>query len=56
MTTHKYKTYIITKSDTGGQRSGREVWYQVEGGNTQHTTLKGIKTIIDLKEQMGKTV
>jgi hypothetical protein len=56
MSTHKYKTYTIIKSDTGGRRLGREVWYQVEGGITQHTTLKGIKTVIDIKEKLGRKI
>jgi hypothetical protein len=48
-----YRGWAITKTDTGGRRLGREVWYWAtsEGGDVRaHLTLKGLRAIIDIVE------
>jgi hypothetical protein len=48
METRTYRNYTIIKTDTGGRRMGREVWYKTTCGKFAAETLKALKQKIDL--------
>jgi hypothetical protein len=54
METRTYRNFTIIKTDTGGRRMGREVWYKTTCGKFAAETLKGLKEKIDLSLDSNK--